>query len=220
MTPPTPSPAWTLVSHTDTGKEAGSSKPNTEHDGGGAETSPNSGQGRSWTDRWESPAFPGPSAKADPEPRGPNPDRPHHLPTSPSPTSGRPLHHPTSDGWPALPTLLLGPEALVSLPPHTLHTPPPSAGPVSFPAGMTTSASSPASQTLGLPSDPLPALQPQQNFLEPNPGTSCSLQPLPGFLGTQDEATHTPTTPRLLQGSGSKSLSLPLEMTTAPMVPP
>ena len=113
-----------VVSHTDTGKEAGSSKPNREHNGGGAETSPSSGQGRSWTDGWESPAFPGPSAKADPEPRGPNPDRPHHLPTSPSPTSGHPLHHPTSAGWPALPTLLLGPEALASLPPPTLHAPP------------------------------------------------------------------------------------------------
>lgn len=217
--PPTPSPAWTLVSHR---HRKGSRKLKAKHSTTGvglkhpptpvrADPGPTAGRVR--------PSL-GPRPKPTPSPEGRIRTGPTTYPPAQAPHQGTLFIIPRlMDGQPCPPSSWALKPLFPSLPTHCIP-PPPSVGPVSFPAGMTTSASSPASQTLGLPSDPLPALQPQQNFLEPNPGTSCSLQPLPGFLGTQDEATHTPTTPRLLQGSGSKSLSLPLEMTTAPMIPP
>ena len=52
-----------VVRHIETGKAAGSSKPNRQSSRGGAETSPSSGQGQSRMTPGE-PGFPGPSAEA------------------------------------------------------------------------------------------------------------------------------------------------------------
>lgn len=114
----------------------------------GAATSPNSGQGSFRTDSRESQASPGASANSGPWTPSDESGRPHH-PHCASPTPRLPLPHPTSAQWPAP-----GAECFSPFPPGPS---PDSAGPISFPARVTASASSPASWTPGLPSHLLPA---------------------------------------------------------------
>lgn len=59
-----------VVSHTETGKKAGSSKPDTEHNRVGPKRPATPVQGRFRTDRWASRAFPGPPPTADLETHG------------------------------------------------------------------------------------------------------------------------------------------------------
>lgn len=106
-----------VVRHTETGKAAGSSKPNREPSGGGAEASPSSAQGQSGTAAgraWLAWAL----GQSHPEPRRPDLDGPPpYAPRQPSTLCGVPR---LRDGQPSPPSSwALKPSP--SLPPPALH---------------------------------------------------------------------------------------------------
>lgn len=220
--PSTPGPAWTLMwSATQKPEKQQEAQSQTESPAGAGLKHPPARVRANPGRRPGEPGFPGPSAKATLNPKGRI-----WMGPQPMPPASQAPHEGTLCGVPRLRDDQPGPASSWALQPSSPYRPqhctppPPCPGqcrPVSFPAGVATPASTPASPTAGRPSNPHPTLQTQQNLLEPNPGTWRSLPPLRGLLGPQDEATHPPTTPSLLQRSDFGALSPPRGITTPPV---
>lgn len=189
------------VSHTETGKKAGNPEPDREQRGG-AEASPNP---RGRADSRQTAGGAGPSRAAGQQqtlsPRGESGQAP------PAPPLSEPdIRAPSSS--PRMGAAAGQAPASPSTPEPGASLPSPGAGRNSFPAGVTTSVSSPASGPglLTVASRPVPALRPSRTFWSQTQDVMLSLAP----FCTPGEASCPPTVlPAAWKAVAPSSSSLP-----------